>query len=168
MFLSQCKKHQIEFWPQHKVYCKERQKYHKDIEEKEIRREAVYKALGLPGLMSRRRTLEDWVEVHRHSIEQALVMLHCASPINFRKQHAIFTLSYRRDSEGNPSTAFILNSAVIKDDPPPGSADAAGFKSFRLTMEDADAEMRRDDPGYLGALPTICELVFVVGLLGIP
>jgi hypothetical protein len=149
------KEHQVQFWPQHKAYCKERQKYHKDIEEKDVRREATYKVLGLPGLMERRRTLEDWVEVHRHSLEQALVLNNRATPIDFRKQHAVFSLSYRRESGGNPSTAFTLNSAVILNDPPPGSKDAAGFGTFRLTMEEADAEMRRDDPGYIGALPTV-------------
>jgi hypothetical protein len=158
----QSKEHQVQFWPQHKAYCKERQKYHKDIEEKDVRREATYKVLGLPGLMERRRTLEDWVEVHRHSLEQALVLNNRATPIDFRKQHAVFSLSYRRESGGNPSTAFTLNSAVILNDPPPGSKDAAGFGTFRLTMEEADAEMRRDDPGYIGALPTVCELTLSI------
>ena len=136
------------------------------MEEKDARREAAYKALGLPGLMERRRTLEDWVEVHRHSLEQALVMNNRATPINFRKQHAVFSLSYRRESDGNPSTAFTLNAAVIRDDPPSGSNKADNFENFRLTMVEADAEMRRDDPGYVGAIPTICEVTYVFLWLG--
>ena len=136
------------------------------MEEKDARREAAYKALGLPGLMERRRTLEDWVEVHRHSLEQALVMNNRATPINFRKQHAVFSLSYRRESDGNPSTAFTLNAAFIRDDPPSGSNKADNFENFRLTMVEADAEMRRDDPGYVGAIPTICEVTSVFLWLG--
>lgn len=116
--------------------------------------------LGLPGLMERRRTLEDWVEVHRHNIEQALFSAVNASktPVDYKKQYAVFDLSYRRGSEGDPSTGFIVNSASIVNDPTPSnSPQSVNLQTFRLTMVEADAEMAREDPGYMGAFPTICQ-----------
>lgn len=155
----QSKKHQIEYWPKHKAFCRERQKVYKMMEEKDAEAKPYQKARGLPPLMERRRIVEDWVEVHRHSIEQALVSaIQTRSPrVDLYHEHVVFICSYRPESAGNPSTAFALHNVIIQRDPDRGSTPlSANFESFRATMVEPDKEMKRDDPGYIGAFLSVC------------
>jgi hypothetical protein len=128
----------------------------KDID---IEAEHVHQAFGLPPAMDRRRILEDTVEIHRHSIEQILVSaIHTRRPpVELQREHVLFKLSYRPESGGNPSTAFTLHTAMIKCDPASGNSQAS-YQTFRSTMVEPDAEMRREDPGYVGAFLTVCKM----------
>ncbi|KAJ6616419.1 hypothetical protein B0H10DRAFT_2190474 [Mycena sp. CBHHK59/15] len=76
---------------------------------------------------NRMRWVEDWVELHRHSLEEARAWAVHASdpPMNFRTHYFRFRLKYRPESEGNPSTAFTLESAQVCVHPPPSSERAA-------------------------------------------
>jgi len=103
--------------------------------------------------MDRRRILEDTVEVHRHSIEQALASaIQMRRPVvDLQREHVLFICSYRPESAGNPSTAFNLHDAVIRQDP----VGSAYYESFRLTMVETDGVLRREDAGYIGAFLTV-------------
>lgn len=116
---------------------------------------SLHKALGLPSLTDRRLLIEDFNEVHRHSIEQALTAAVQTRPggFNFYREHAVLVCSYRRDSGGNPSTCFTINDVIIRPDP-----DEPSYRSFRRSMVAPDEEMKREDPGYIGAMLTICQL----------
>lgn len=116
-------------------------------------------ALGLPSLLERRQILEDWTEVHRHVIEQALVhAVYTHKPkVDLYRDYVTFHVAYQTESNCNPSTAFKLYNSSIQADPQ-DPLHGLGYRKFRATMVEADAEMRRDDPGYIGACVTVCEL----------
>ncbi|KAJ6596675.1 hypothetical protein B0H10DRAFT_1827868, partial [Mycena sp. CBHHK59/15] len=120
-----CREHQVAFWPEHKTFCKLQQEWRgRNLGIEKVHR---HDNLGLPSLQDRMRWVEDWVELHRHSLEEARAWAVHASdpPMNFRTHYFRFRLKYRPESEGNPSTAFTLESAQVCVHPPPSSERAA-------------------------------------------
>lgn len=115
----------------------------------------LHKLLELPSQMERKLLIEDFNEVHRHSIEQAMVTLirDSGRPFDFFKDHIKISCSYRRDSGGNPATAFRLDAMTVQRDPP---SNSAYYRTFRDTMTEPDREMH-DQIGYMGAVMTNCE-----------
>jgi len=79
--------------------------------------------------------------------------------VDLYHEHVVFICSYRPESAGNPSTAFALHNVIIQRDPDRGSTPlSANFESFRATMVEPDKEMKRDDPGYIGAFLSVYRL----------
>lgn len=117
-------------------------------------REGPQHLCGLPSLSERKVILEDWIELHRNSIEEALASAIYTSEqrFDFKKQFAHFVLDYRIESGGNPSTAYTLRSLNFITEPSPSP-----FAVFRKMVEDADVE-ERGSPGYVGYLICNCEL----------
>lgn len=115
----------------------------------------LYEAYEIPSQMERKLLLEDFNEVHRHSVEQAMATLirEGSRPFDFYTEHIQISCSYRRESGGNPATAFRVNDMSVLRDPP---SYASPFGSFRETMVQPDIDMR-DQLGYMGAVLTNCE-----------
>jgi hypothetical protein len=112
----------------------------------------------MPSLQERKYILEDWNELQRRSIEQAMASANRVTPIDFRTQYAYFTLTYRPESGGNPSSAFTLQSISILDDPEPGTPTSANFQTYRSMVEKSAA----DDglkPGEDDYLLCFCEFL---------
>jgi hypothetical protein len=149
----QSREHQIKFWPSHKAFCKQQQKAHQALEQHCAH--GPQHICGLPPLTERKVILEDWTELHRRSIEQAMASATHVNPIDFKKQYAHFTLAYRPESGGNPSNAFTLQSTSIENDPPPNTPLGNNFQIFRAMAEaDADVNYKDDDDNSLLCL---CE-----------
>ena len=67
--------------------------------------------------------------------------IHVANPsFDFRKQFALFSVSYRPESGGNPSTSFKLISARLVDNPPPNTSMGVSFAAFRPLVDESDKE----------------------------
>ena len=82
--------------------------------------------------------------------------IHAAnSSFYFRKQMALFFLSYCPESGGNPSTAFKLISAQFVDNPPPDTPMGVNFAAFQPLLDESDRE-DREKPGYQGLLACAC------------
>ena len=150
--------HQAAHWPLHKAFCKQQRIANQSLESSHSPTGS-----GIPPTPQRRRLIEDFVNLHLHSIEQAMASaLHVEDrPFHFSKQCACFNLSYYPESGGNPSTAFILDSAYFLDNPPPNSPTAATFEGFRPLAEASDEE-DRGQQGYLGLLICVCPCSFIL------
>ncbi|KAJ7666080.1 hypothetical protein DFH06DRAFT_1386091 [Mycena polygramma] len=143
------REHQVAFWPQHKAFCKEATKMQtlQDEAEKLLPR----KALGLPTLRYQVRLVEDWAEIHRYTLTQAMAgKFHMSDPpIDFRSQCFEFQLKFRPEREGNPSTSFVLVSADVRrilDHP-----GASNMATMLPEIENAHAEERASGTkGFLG------------------
>lgn len=148
----------MKHWPEHKAHCKERQACHQQMRDANAQFAHLNDALGLPSLLERRQIFEDWGEVHRHAIEQALVhAIYTRKPkVDLYREYVTFHVAYQPESNCNPSTAFKLHNSSIQPDPQ-DPLHGPGYRKFRKTMAEADAEMRRDDAGYVGACVTACE-----------
>lgn len=149
----QSREHQVQFWPQHRAFCKQMQRSN------EVNSAHVHTkhTCGLPTLQERKWILEDWVQLHSHSVGRAL---YCAlkrgdfNPTKTLKQHAVFTVAYSLESHGNPSDAFILESVKASDNPGPGvspSFDIITKKAAEANAEDATTR------GFMVAIPSLCE-----------
>ncbi|KAF9469562.1 hypothetical protein BDZ94DRAFT_1242722 [Collybia nuda] len=143
--------HQVKYWPEHKEFCKHQNKINKTRErfqEKEIIED------GLPTLAERKRILEDWIEVHRHGIEEAVASaIYVADPpFDFKKQVARFGLEYHAESGGNPATAYILRSLKLVTEP--RSSPLSTFRGWVKYAEDEE----KDTPGYAGHL--LCDFTY--------
>jgi len=105
----------------------------------------------MPSLQERKYILEDWNELQRRTIEQAMASVNRVTPINFRTQYAYFTLTYRPESSGNPSSAFTLQSVSIKNDPEPGTPTSTSFQTYRSMVEKsaADEGLKPGEDDYL-------------------
>lgn len=116
----------------------------------------------------RKKVLEDYSEVHRRSFEVGLSSAFTVTRplIDLYTHVAVFKLSYRPESEGNPSTAFILNcAAILSDDAALHSLDMPPFVSpmfaeqiqvFRGMVADGEEEEKRD-PMFVGWFVCICK-----------
>lgn len=120
-------------------------------------REGPQHICGLPSfseIAERKVVLEDWVELHRRSIEKALAsMIHTSEPpFDFKKQFAQFIVDYRIESGGNPSTAYALRTVHF----PTGRCPQPSMQEM---VEEADADWRsRGSPDYVGYVICNCEL----------
>lgn len=150
----------MKHWKTHKPQCLERQEHHRDVAENDALNKEKHKAFGLPSSKIRQQILEDFNELHRHSLEQAFTCALRAGRLNPYTQHVKLLCSYRPENHMNPSNAFRLDHMLIVNDPPLGSPISRSFVAFRATMKEADAEMHRDDAGYLGAVVTSCKCNF--------
>jgi hypothetical protein len=113
---------------------------------------------GMPSLQERRYIPEDWNELQRRSIEQAMASINRVTPIDFRTQYAYFTLMYRPESGGNPSSAFVLQSISILDDPEPGTPMSPNFQTCRRMTEKFAADFGFK-PGEVDYLLCHCEFL---------
>ncbi|KAF7984940.1 hypothetical protein HWV62_9861 [Athelia sp. TMB] len=156
--MSRNKEHQVKYWKEHKPHCKQRQLCHQQTKELNAHYDSYNKEHGLPSIMERRQIIEDWCEVHRHMIEQALVhAIYTRRPkVDLQRDFALFLLTYQPESNCNPSTAFKLHGAEIGPDPR-DSVYGPAHRSFRETMVAQDALMRREDAGYIGAFLTVYQ-----------
>jgi hypothetical protein len=151
---TKSREHQAAHWPNHKAFCKQQRLNNQRIESHQS-------ANDLPPLPERKRLLEDFVDIHTRSIEQAMASaIHVADPpFDFTNQHAFFSLSYRSDSDDNPSTGFTLDSAHFHHNPKGDNPLAANFDAFKPLAEENVVENQRR-PGYLGLLTCICRAFF--------
>ncbi|KII84971.1 hypothetical protein PLICRDRAFT_57466 [Plicaturopsis crispa FD-325 SS-3] len=124
-------------WPQHKKMCKHTQKNREIYEAMVAQRGRGDKSLppqieGLPEPKARQYVLEDWAEAHRHSIAEALAhAIDLDDSFSMKRQHAVISLSYRPESEGNPSIAFTVTNVEIIDNTASEIVGAAAqFASF--------------------------------------
>ena len=112
----------------------------------------------LQSYQERQYLLEDFIDLHRYSLQQSMASaIHAANPsFDFRKQFALFSVSYCPESGGNPSMAFKLTSARFVDNPPPDTPMGASFAAFRPLADESDKE-DRGKPGYQGLLVCVCQ-----------
>lgn len=83
--------------------------------------------------------------------------IHAENPsFDFRKQFALFSVSYCPESQENPSTAFKLTSARLVHNPPPNTPMGANFAAFRPVADESDKE-NHGNPGYQGLLVCVCQ-----------
>jgi hypothetical protein len=112
---------------------------------------------GLPPIQERKYLLEDFAELHRRSVEVIVASAVHANdpPINLQTQYLVFNMSYNPKCGGNPSTAFILKSAVVDTEPPAflGLPISVNFKLVRPIIAELDSE----HPDYGGAVICLCE-----------
>jgi hypothetical protein len=106
----------------------------------------------------RQYLLEDFIELHHYSLQQAMASaIHAANPsFDFRKQFALFSVSYCPESGGNPSTAFKLTSVRLVDNPPPNTPMGTSFAAYRPLADESDKE-DRGKSGYQGLLVCVCQ-----------
>lgn len=111
----------------------------------------------------RQYLLEDFIELHHYSIQQSMASaIHAAgSSFEFRKQFALFSVSYYAESGGNPSTAFKLTSARLVKNPPSNTPMGASFAAYQPLVDESDKE-DRGTPGYQGSLICVCQYPHVV------
>jgi hypothetical protein len=147
----QSREHQAAHWPLHKAFCKQQRINHERVESHQSKS-------SLPPLALRKRLLEDFVDIHRRSIEHGMAsVIHVAEhPFDFSKQYAFFGLTYDPERGDNPSTAFVLQWAHFHDNPTGDNNMTATFESARPLIEESDKE-DRGKPGYLGPLTCVCE-----------
>lgn len=119
-------------------------------------------------MQERKWILEDFAEIHRRCFEVALASALTVAhpPIDLYTHIAVFKLSYRLESEGNPSTAFTLDSAAIL--PEDLAREALGLPEiaresfnhhvqvFRDLIAKGDKEERATNPMYMGWVVCIC------------
>ncbi|KAJ7484477.1 hypothetical protein FB451DRAFT_1436236 [Mycena latifolia] len=137
------REHQVAFWPQHKVFCKQQEKDRKaNAILEEMRQQNAPGSVPYQDLL---RLVEDWQELHRHSLEGARAWaLHISDPpMDFRLQYFRFHLKYRPESEGNPSTSFTLISAEVCDRSALGGREAMSLASYLPSIQSADADIRK-------------------------
>ncbi|KAJ6532676.1 hypothetical protein DFH09DRAFT_1284545 [Mycena vulgaris] len=150
------REHQLAFWPQHKVFCKQQEKNRKaNAIIEEMRQQ--YSPASSP-FQDRLRLAEDWVEIHRHPLEEARAWaLHIANPpLDFRSHYFKFHLKFRPDGEGNPSTSFHLVSAEVCKRGAGGPRDAMSLANYWPMTESAVAEERAaGTKGFLGVFPCL-------------
>lgn len=146
----QSAEHQKADWANHKPFCKQ-QRIHQII------------LKGFPYELKSTTTqykfiLEDWTQLHYREIHQALASaIYQAGPgFDYNRKFARFTVKYRPECGGNPSTAFSLKYAGIEDDPIPGSRAAIAFETIRSVNATAIAD-EIGNPLYAGHLVCHCE-----------
>ncbi|KZS91679.1 hypothetical protein SISNIDRAFT_456608 [Sistotremastrum niveocremeum HHB9708] len=150
------KEHQVAFWPEHKSYCKQQIKNQEAIAR--INATSSLTKSGFPSVQERKLIVEDWVELHRLSLIKACASaLHTAEkPFDWKNQHVLFVLSYRKDSDGNPSSAFELDDAYINENPPVGTNSRAGFDSISELLDNPSRRSRdAKDSNYIGIVPCL-------------
>jgi len=144
------REHQVAHWRLHKSFCKDHRLIHQSLKSGD--------AGDLQAHQERQHLLEDFIDLHRYSLLQSMASaIHAAnSSFDFQKQMALFFLSYRPESGGNPSTAFKMTSARFVDNPPPDTPMGTNFAAFRPLLDESDRE-DREKPGYQGLL--VCAYV---------
>ncbi|KAJ7698691.1 hypothetical protein B0H17DRAFT_1328566 [Mycena rosella] len=112
------------------------------------------RAPGSFSLQDRLGLAEDWVEIH--SLEEARTWaLHISDPtIDFHSQHFRFHLKFLPESEGIPSTSFILVDAEVYDHSALGVKEATTLASMPPLIESAITEERvAGTAGFLEMFP---------------
>jgi len=147
-----CKEHQVAHWMEHRTLCKVQQKYHEAA-----RAEAGHSehTNGLPSAEERIYLIEDWVELYRMAIEEALAWaLHdLSTPYDFREQFALFLLEYRRECEGNPALAFEVRFAGLQNVPHVGTPFDETFSAFLPILEALHEKSRtKADGTYMSVI----------------
>lgn len=145
------KEHQKVHWPTHKAFCKVQRMSHEAA-----RAETTTHACGLPPAQERKYLVEDWIELHRKNIEEALAwaLNDRSTPYDFNKQYVCFTVKYRLESEGNPSLAFTLVSAKFADLPPAGTPAALSFSVFLPKVQKCHDE-EKGNKGFMAVVPCL-------------
>ncbi|KAJ7512543.1 hypothetical protein B0H11DRAFT_485457 [Mycena galericulata] len=138
------REHQLALWPLHKAFCKDQQsrREHRALHPSES-----------PLLDRVRRLAEDWVEIHRHSLEEARAwVLHDSNPrMDFRSHHFKFHLRFRPESGGNPSTSFSLVGAEVGAHAALEADQARCLAALLPLIEDTEAEEHANEvKGFLG------------------
>ncbi|KAJ7512537.1 hypothetical protein B0H11DRAFT_485303 [Mycena galericulata] len=151
------REHQVAGWPQHKVFCKQQAQIRQNYEEAE--KIHSYKPLGLPSLQEQLRLVEDWAEIHRFTLAEAMAWAFSIShpPLDFRSQYFHFRLKFRPESEGNPSTSFSLVGAEVV--PIRGCPLAHLIATKMPYLESVDAEERAaGTTGFLGMFTCLYQI----------
>ncbi|KAH7924996.1 hypothetical protein BV22DRAFT_1065719 [Leucogyrophana mollusca] len=149
---NNCREHQVALWPQHKFVCREQQRNLQNIQ----RDRDLPLPPGFPPVQECKCILEDWVEVHRQGLEQSLASaIHdLGRPYDLNKDYAIFSISYRPSSGGNPSLAFTVNDADIVPHPPLGTSLGDMLASTNPRVVQANAKEFKH-PEFLAAVPCV-------------
>lgn len=123
-------------------------------------RDAQVDSAEITQIQLHRSLLEDWIELHRFTLIQAIAVLIRAGgkyPVDFRAHRAHFSLDLRDKSkhDGNPSTVFdILN--ISYDRIRPNTRDERDhLQSIAPLMpvyEANDTSARKEDVGYMSTL----------------
>ncbi|KZS91678.1 hypothetical protein SISNIDRAFT_487333 [Sistotremastrum niveocremeum HHB9708] len=148
------KEHQVAFWPLHKAFCKQQQRSNKALET--LNHHSSFHTCGKPPIQERRLILEDWNTLHRYSIVKALASaLHVSDqPFHWKTHHVFFELSYRVESDGNPSSAFILDKAYFKENSPAEKAVAHALQAFHPLLENEEKKWIKD-PKFVALVPCV-------------
>lgn len=142
------KEHQIAHWPEHRVMCKT---FQADGQIAQLENTS-----GLISTEEQRYLLNEWMELHRQGIEEALAwaMHDCSPPYDFRKKYALFMLTYRPESNGNPSLAFELEGAALPPVPPAGTPVGEAISAFLPRLLALHEEEKGHD-NYISVVPSI-------------
>jgi len=112
-----CRDHQVKSWPAHKEYCKNTQQH--GIPNIIAGKSGLpVRNSEIPPILQRKVILEDFSEIHRRCFEVTLASALASTepPIDLYSQIAVFKMSYKPASQGNPSTAFTFESISILPD----------------------------------------------------
>ncbi|KAJ7512547.1 hypothetical protein B0H11DRAFT_1951653 [Mycena galericulata] len=143
------REHLALFWPLHRDFCKSQMKNHELVRKQQ--QQLAESRSELPELQYRIRLAQDWIELHRYILDSSRMWaLHESKvPLNFRKHYFQFSLTYRPESDGNPSMAFSLDTAEIREHSQPGTPGAEALAPYMAIVERANAEEEQMN-GYRG------------------
>lgn len=122
----------------------------------EKQRDAASQDADGPSLEERRHILQEWTELHYHPLHQALAqkVLISDPPHDFRSSCADFLLDYRPESNGNPATAYSVNTAGITKTSP----GDVGYDELSPMMEQSYKE-HSQSPDFVGLIKVRCEWI---------
>ncbi|KAF9028760.1 hypothetical protein BDZ89DRAFT_1160138 [Hymenopellis radicata] len=111
---------------------------------------------NLPSAEERKYLVQDWKELHRKTLEEAIAWaLHDApKPYDFHKTCMWFFLEYRPESQGNPSLAYELIGGKLSPAPDPATTMATSYMAFLPQIEEAYEE-EKGNKHFVNVVPTI-------------